>query len=342
MYNLYSFFFSIHSMYNFPCIFYTVVFGHIYRRERFDIIMSFSTFVSNNPKHKNQKESLMEFKSRMVNKITNLYHSLDPSIKKKDHMEIMGHLRTKFLATEPGFGRFSTHFRSIISFLLFIVVMFSSPDGLKMFENDKMVKMRKVPHLMDLLLDTFKGKTVDEHVAQAVQMAVGIQLRKIQFEPFTSLEKLFNLHLPKEDQLNTYMNPRKIDFDDDFSLEDLDQLVLKNYVEGNYRSELRALGPIFTKRFLGRIIIHELSSLQQLQLGASMNYYYVAKFYEVLARAFYQCAPYDVPGVMDDIATFLSEPKQLDRVIGFVLGVLQRGRRLRRIQQLGPSLTLLS
>ena len=126
------------------------------------------------------------------------------------------------------------------------------------------------------------------------------------------------------------------------NFEDLDQLVLKNYVEGNYRSELRALGPIFTTRFLGRIIIHELSSLQQLQLGASMNYYYVAKFYEVLARAFYQCAPYDVPGVMDDIATFLSEPKQLDRVIGFVLGVLQRGRRLRRIQQLGPSLTLLS
>ena len=308
-------------MYNFPCIFYTVVFCHIYRRERFDIIMSFSTFVSNNPKHKNQKESLMEFKSRMVNKITNLYHSLDPSIKKKDHMEIVGHLRTKFLATEPGFHTFSTHFRSIISFVLFIVVIVSSLDGLKMIENDKMVKMRKAS-IEYILLDTFKGKTVDEHVAQAVQMAVGIQLRKIQFEPFTSLEKLFNLHLPKEDQLNTYMNPSDVDFDDDFSLEDLDQLVLKNYVEGNYRSELRALGPIFTTRFLGRIIIHELSSLQQLQLGGSMNWYYVAKFVEVLARAFYQYR-IDIIGA---IAVIEMERNvgQLVRAIGGVLGVLHR------------------
>jgi hypothetical protein len=283
--------------------------------------MSFSTFVSNNPKHKNQKESLMEFKSRMVNKITNLYHSLDPSIKKKDHMEIVGHLRTKFLATEPGFHTFSTHFRSIISFLLFIVVIVSSLDGLKMIENDKMVKMRKAS-IEYILLDTFKGKTVDEHVAQAVQMAVGIQLRKIQFEPFTSLEKLFNLHLPKEDQLNSYMNPSDVDFDDDFSLEDLDQLVLKNYVEGNYRSELRALGPIFTKRFLGRIIIHELSSLQQLQLGGSMNWYYVAKFVEVLARAFYQYR-IDIIGA---IAVIEMERNvvQFIRAIGGVLGVLHR------------------
>ena len=308
-------------MYNFPCIFYTVVFCHIYRRERFDIIMSFSTFVSNNPKHKNQKESLMEFKSRMVNKITNLYHSLDPSIKKKDHMEIVGHLRTKFLATEPGFHTFSTHFRSIISFVLFIVVIVSSLDGLKMIENDKMVEMQQ-ESIEYILLDTLFGKTVDEPFAQTVQMAVGIQLRKIQFEPFTSLEKLFNLHLPKEDQLNTYMNPSDVDFDDDFSLEDLDQLVLKNYVEGNYRSELRALGPIFTTRFLGRIIIHELSSLQQLQLGGSMNWYYVAKFVEVLARAFYQYR-IDIIGA---IAVIEMERNvgQLVRAIGGVLGVLHR------------------
>ena len=70
--------------------------------------MSFSTFVLNNRKYKNQKESLMEFKSRMVDKITNLYHGLDPSIKKMGHMEIVKHLQTKFLATEPRLQR-GTH-----------------------------------------------------------------------------------------------------------------------------------------------------------------------------------------------------------------------------------------
>ena len=64
--------------------------------------MSFNTFVLTDGK----QNFFNQIKSQMEDTITNMYHNLDPSIKKMKHKDIAKHLRDKFLETEPAF--FST------------------------------------------------------------------------------------------------------------------------------------------------------------------------------------------------------------------------------------------
>ena len=61
--------------------------------------MSFNTFVLTGQKQKGWNE----MKSKIEDKITNMYHNLDPSIKKMKHEDIAKHLQSKFLETEPNF-----------------------------------------------------------------------------------------------------------------------------------------------------------------------------------------------------------------------------------------------
>ena len=61
--------------------------------------MSFNTFVLTGQKQKGWNE----MKSKIEDKITNMYHNLDHSIKKMKHEDIAKHLQSKFLETEPNF-----------------------------------------------------------------------------------------------------------------------------------------------------------------------------------------------------------------------------------------------
>jgi hypothetical protein len=71
-------------------------------KDRFFSNMSFNTFVLTDGK----QNFFNSIKSQMETTITNMYHNLDPSIKKMKHKDIAKHLRDKFLETEPAF--FST------------------------------------------------------------------------------------------------------------------------------------------------------------------------------------------------------------------------------------------
>lgn len=79
--------------------------------------MAFSTFVSKNNKKTDSKIRLRE-------KITNMYHDLDHSIKKMKHDDIAKHLRDKFLETEPTFNSGTVMSRSaLLAFIVFVLGM---------------------------------------------------------------------------------------------------------------------------------------------------------------------------------------------------------------------------
>ena len=89
--------------------------------------MSFNTFVLTDGK----QNFFNQIKSQMEDTITNMYHNLDPSIKKMKHKDIAKHLRDKFLETEPAF--FSTEPRKkwmmeqgivVSNAMLFAIILF--------------------------------------------------------------------------------------------------------------------------------------------------------------------------------------------------------------------------
>lgn len=89
--------------------------------------MSFNTFVLTDGK----QNFFNQIKSQMEDTITNMYHNLDPSIKKMKHKDIAKHLRDKFLETEPAFfsteprKKSTTKQRVVVSnAMLFAIILF--------------------------------------------------------------------------------------------------------------------------------------------------------------------------------------------------------------------------